>query len=147
MKAASRRAWVVTGLLALLILAAPLPVHSTEPTEHTFVIQAGRFAYTPGSLHVNPGDKVTIVLEAMDVVHGLAIDGYPVEISADPGQPARVSFVAGRAGAFRMRCSVTCGSMHPFMIGKLIVGRNLLLWRAAALGALLVALGLWKLWK
>jgi hypothetical protein len=37
--------------------------------------------------------------------------------------------------------------MHPFMIGKLEVGQNTLLWRAAALSVLALAAGIWKLKK
>ena len=76
---------------------------------------------------------VTIVLVSTDVVHGLYVDGYDVSVQADPGQTATLSFVADRPGAFRMRCNVTCGAMHPFMIGKLNVGVNTWLYRSIAL--------------
>jgi hypothetical protein len=39
---------------------------------------------------------------------------------------------------------VTCGNLHPFMIGKLQVGQNSLLWRGAALAALVLIAGLWR---
>jgi heme/copper-type cytochrome/quinol oxidase subunit 2 len=88
---------------------------------------------------VNPGDRVTIELQSTDVVHGLYVDGYQVAQTVDPGQTARLTFVADRAGTFRLRCSVTCGPLHPFMIGKLVVGSNALLWRAAGLALLALA--------
>jgi len=87
---------------------------------------------------------VTIELVSTDVVHGLEIDGYGVGMTADPGQPASLTFVADRSGSFRMRCSVTCGGMHPFMIGKLQVGQNVWLWRGAGLAILAGITGIWK---
>jgi heme/copper-type cytochrome/quinol oxidase subunit 2 len=147
MKILSKWSWVVAICTALLILAVPLPAGIAAPAERTFQIQASRFQYSPPVLRVNPGDRVTIELEAVDVVHGLSIDGYDVEMTADPGQTSRLSFVAGRPGAYRFRCSVTCGNLHPFMIGKLYVGQNTLLWRASALILLIVGFGIWRLWK
>lgn len=152
MKTSAKWTWIAAGLVALVILAAPLPVealHSGQaaPTERIFHIQASQFTYAPAVLHANPGDHVTIELEAMDVVHGLSIDGYNLETTADPGQTARLSFIAGKSGAYRFRCSITCGNMHPFMTGKLYVGQNSLLWRAAGLLFLLATVGIWKLWK
>lgn len=147
MKISSKWTWIAASLVALLILAVPLPASSAAPSERTFKIQASQFQYSPAVLAVNPGDRVTIDLEAADVVHGLSIDGYDVEIQADPGQTSRLTFLADRPGAFRFRCSVTCGNMHPFMMGKLYVGQNILLFRASVLGILLMGLGFWKLWK
>ncbi|MEW5828362.1 MAG: hypothetical protein AB1846_05675, partial [Chloroflexota bacterium] len=71
-----------------------------------------------------------------DVVHGLYVDGYGLDLTADPGRPATLTFTANRPGTFRLRCSVTCGALHPFMTGKLQVGPNLLLWRGLGLAFL-----------
>ena len=139
--------WVVLAGLALLMSFLPIPANATAPVERTFRIQASRFEYNPAFVLVNPGDRVTIELAATDVVHGLSIDGYDLETSADPGQTARLSFVADRQGSYRFRCTVTCGNMHPFMIGKLQVGQNDRLWRAAGLAALALIAGAWRSWK
>src|SRR5512141_1385110 len=97
--------WIVIGLLALLIVVLPNPIALAAPTEQHFRIEASAFQYTPEAIHVNPGDHVTIDLVATDVVHGLYIDGYDLNVTADPGQTATLSFVADRAGTFRIRCS------------------------------------------
>lgn len=133
--------WAILGMAALLVAFAPLPRSDPTPTERLFRVEAGDFAYSPAILHVNPGDKVTISLVSTDVVHGLYVDGYDLNVIADPGQPASLSFVADRPGTFRLRCSVTCGALHPFMSGKLQVGSNLLFWRGIGL-AFLAFLGI-----
>jgi heme/copper-type cytochrome/quinol oxidase subunit 2 len=87
---------------------------------------------------VDPGDRVTIQLVSTDVVHGLYIDGYAISVEADPGRSATLTFTANKSGSFRVRCSVTCGAMHPFMIGKLSVGTNQWLYRSIGLAVLSV---------
>ncbi|HSL44857.1 MAG TPA: cupredoxin domain-containing protein [Anaerolineales bacterium] len=128
--------FVMAGLVVTL---APLPVQSIAPQERTFVVEARQFAYTPAELKVNRGDTVTIQLVSTDVVHGLYIDGYEVSVEADPGQTTTLSFVADKPGSFRFRCNVTCGAMHPFMIGKFTVGRNDWLYRSVGLAVLGIA--------
>jgi len=129
-------------ILLLLVLAglvaafAPLPIQSIPPVKREFRVEASQYAYNPGEINVNPGDTVTIKLVATDVVHGLYVDGYGVSVKADPGQTASLTFIADRPGSFRLRCNVTCGAMHPFMIGKLSVGPNLLLYRSLGLAAI-----------
>lgn len=135
--------WIVLGLLALAIVVVPNPIALAAPVEQHFRIEASAFQYTPEAIHVNPGDHVTLDLVSTDVVHGLYLDGYDLNVTADPGQTATLFFTADRAGSFRFRCSVTCGALHPFMIGKLNVGPNDLLWRAIGLGMLALVAGLW----
>lgn len=130
-------------LLTLLWLAMGAGPAAAEPGERRVLrIEASQYQFDPGVVHVNRGDHVTIELVATDVVHGLYLDGYGLQVSADPGQTARLTFVADRAGTFRIRCSVTCGAMHPFMIGKLRVGHNPLLWGVAGLVVVAALAGL-----
>jgi heme/copper-type cytochrome/quinol oxidase subunit 2 len=136
--------WSLLAIIGLLILFFPYPITSAAPQERFFRLEASQFSYNPGVIKVNPGDQVTIELVALDVVHGLAIDGYDVQTSADPGQTASLSFVADRQGSFRFRCTETCGNMHPFMIGKIQVGHNDLLWRAGLLASMLLLGVLWR---
>lgn len=107
----------------VMILAAALPT-AVPAQAREIHIEATMFAFDPPRIRVQRGDQVTLVLHSMDVVHGLYLDGYDIELSAAPGQSARVTFVADRPGKFRYRCSVTCGALHPFMVGELIVAPN-----------------------
>ena len=125
--------WILLLLLGGVIAFAPLPSRAGSPIERHIRIEASQFSYSPGEVHVNEGDRVTIELASTDVVHGLFLDGYDTSITADPGQPQRLTFTAGIPGSFRFRCNVTCGTMHPFMIGRLVVGNNDRLLRVVAL--------------
>ena len=129
----SRSILLLLVLAGLVVAFAPLSVQPHTPVARTFRVEASQFAYSPAEISVNPGDMITIELAATDVVHGLYVDGYGVSVKADPGQTATLSFIADKPGSFRMRCNVTCGAMHPFMIGKLHVGVNTWLYRSIAL--------------
>jgi len=133
--------------MSLLIFFAPLPQPVQIPKDRLIRIEASSFQFIPGEIQINPGDRVTVELVSTDVVHGFSLDGYSFELKADPGQTATGTFTAGKAGVFRFRCSVACGNLHPFMIGKLQVGVNLLLFRGIALGLLAIAAALVSLRK
>ena len=145
----SLRRWSygLIGMMALLIIFAPAPNVLSAPVDRLIRIDARSFEYAPGTIDVNPGDHVTLELVSHDVVHGLYIDGYDLNVTADPGQTSRLSFVADRVGSFRFRCSTTCGALHPFMIGKLNVGANDGLWRAIGLAVLAAFAGVWAVKK
>lgn len=131
--------WLIYIGAALFFLMAPLPAGAASSQERRIRIEASSFQYEPAVIQVNPGDHLILELASTDVTHGIYIDGYGLSLSAEPGQTARLTFTASRPGVFRLRCSVTCGALHPFMLGKLVVGSNALAWRAVGL-ALLTAL-------
>ena len=139
--------WLIFAGLALMVMFIPFPAVQTSPVERNFQIKASQFEYSPAVMKVNPGDLVTIELSATDVVHGLSVDGYNLAVTADPGQTTRLTFIADRQGSYRFRCNVPCGNLHPFMIGKLQVGQNTLLWRMMVLSGLALMAGAWWLKK
>jgi len=127
-------------MAGLVVAFAPFPVHPITPQERAFRIEARQFAYSPSELKVNLGDTITLEFVSTDVVHGLYVDGYDISVESDPGQTKTLSFVADKPGSFRFRCNVTCGAMHPFMIGNLSVGQNEWFYRSIGL-AIIATLG------
>jgi len=92
--------------------------------ERFFEIKAKRFVYTPNIIKVNKGDIVNIRLISEDVTHGFFLDGYSLNTSSHPGQEGSLKFTADKTGRFSFRCSVTCGALHPYMMGHLFVLPN-----------------------
>ena len=137
----------VTMLLVLIALFTPIPLAASAPQARTIEINARQFAYEPVTVRVNRGDTLTFHLESLDAAHGLSVDGYDVNIQAEPGISASVTFVADKEGTFKFRCSVSCGALHPFMIGELNVEPNSPLARAI-LVTIIVGIGamIW-FWK
>lgn len=139
-------AWPFLVLASLLIIFVPWPISSQKaPASRSITIEASQFAYSPGEIHLNPGDIATIHLISADVIHSLYLDDYHLSLTAAPGYSDSLTFTASKPGVFRFRCSVPCGAMHPFMIGKLIVGANSWLYRSIAL-ALLAVVAAGTLW-
>jgi cytochrome c oxidase subunit 2 len=142
--------YVVLASLALVgvaLVGLPPAAVGSGGVARSLRVEASAFAFTPATIEVDPGDRVTIELASTDYVHGLHIEGYDVNLTADPGQPASATFIADRPGTFRIRCSVPCGPLHPFMSGRLRVGPPSTFWRAMALAFLAVAVGGMSLWR
>jgi heme/copper-type cytochrome/quinol oxidase subunit 2 len=115
----------------------------STPVERTFSVIANRYSYDPGIMRIRRGDQVRLMFSSADVVHGFYLEGYDLDVTIYPKRthvevrrPSQgpdvelaeeVTFTADRIGKFRYRCSKTCGVMHPFMVGEMIVGPNLLL--------------------
>lgn len=113
---------------------------AAEPVDRTITVKARQYAFEPPVIRVNRGDRITLRLVSKDVTHGFYLEGHDIDARIVPESPVfkvrhpsrgenyktvdHVRFVAGAEGKYRYRCSITCGSMHPFMQGELIVGPN-----------------------
>ena len=86
-----------------------------------FRITAKQFSFEPGTIEVNKGDKVRLIVTSMDVPHGFSIKEYSINERLDVGKPVTIEFTADKEGTFTAFCSVFCGSGHSNMKGKLIV--------------------------
>ncbi|MEW6457342.1 MAG: hypothetical protein AB1410_11590 [Acidobacteriota bacterium] len=114
-----------------------------NPKKRDITIRAFRYGYNPEIIRVNRGDLIRLRFISEDVIHGFYLEGYDLDVIITPlqskvelhkpSQPGKsknveeVVFIAEREGKFRYRCSQTCGYMHPFMLGELIVRPNRLL--------------------
>ena len=132
--------------VALAIVLLPIPSSNT-PMTHEVTLKAEQFAFDPPVLHVNQGDRVTLAVQATDVVHGVYLDDYGIDVRVEPGISQKVKFIADRTGKFRYRCSVACGSLHPFMIGELVVSPNRPFLRAVGLSLVALAATMFYLWR
>ena len=129
--------------LAVLVPLGLALLPKTTTTRH-ISIDARRFGYSPARLKVNKGDLILLRFSTSDVTHGFHLDGYPIELVARKGvtfqrntlleekghlktdwnRVSTVKFTASRSGKFIYRCTETCGNLHPFMTGELIVKPN-----------------------
>jgi len=126
--------------IPLLIRLAPLQTRT-----RTISLEAKKYGYSPPRIVVNKGDTVIIKPTSLDVTHGFNLDGYPLEfiikqqgiaylkytwedeqgnLNTDWDKVSEVEFVADKTGKFTYRCTQTCGNLHPFMTGELIVRPN-----------------------
>lgn len=121
-------AWPLLLIISLVLMAglalAPIAMASAGPGIQEVDVKASLFAWDPPVIRVRQGDKVVLKLTSQDIVHGMYLDGYEHDVLINPGMTTRLEFVADKAGKFRFRCSFTCGNMHPFMIGEMVVEDN-----------------------
>ncbi len=101
-----------------------------------FNVTMKSYVYTPNTFTVQKGDRIRFNLLSLDVEHGFYVDGYDLDVEIRPFEKKTLEFTADKAGAFQVRCSVTCGSGHPIMRGKLTVEPNNRFLISLALGAL-----------
>jgi len=150
---------VLLGGMGGLLFAT---IHRAPPQDRSVIITAHKYAFDPPVLRVNRGDRIHVRLVAKDNTHGFYLEGYDLEAKARPENDTfwarhpsqggdykeveEISFVASRPGKFRYRCSITCGYMHPFMQGELIVRPNYLYSTSVGL-SLGLALGMLLLFR
>ncbi len=138
---------VVLSLMLLTVLSAvAIAGQAPPPANKEFDVVARQFALDPNIIRVNLGDNVTLRFSTTDVTHGIYIDGYDIKRTFLPGEEVEVNFIADRVGKFKIRCSVSCGIHHPYMIGELIVEPNYVFMGSTSLVVLLSAAYVGYLW-
>jgi polyferredoxin/plastocyanin len=141
-----RKVWYLIGLSFVVAVIIPLSIHflPAEKQNHTISLEAKKYGYSPSRIFVNKGDTIVLKPASLDATHGFLLDGYPIEfvirkggtylkytweddegkLQTDWDKVSEVEFVADKAGKFTFRCTQTCGNLHPFMSGELIVKPN-----------------------
>ena len=92
-----------------------------EPAVHEIRMTAKTYEFNPKEVRVKQGERVRLVIMALDRRHGFEIKALGINSVLEKGKETVVEFVAERAGEYKFKCSVRCGWRHGSMKGKLIV--------------------------
>ena len=101
---------VIIGIIAILLVSSIFAVKSF--TENSikrdevkeFTVKAFRFGYSPDLIEVNKGDKVKIIINNTDTLHGMRIPELNLK-----GNDV-LEFTADKQGEFVWYCTNMCGS-------------------------------------
>jgi cytochrome c oxidase subunit 2 len=96
-------------------------LHQTGPKAYDAYLVARVFSFTPASITVPLGSKVTFYATSPDVVHGFFIAGTAINMMVVPGWVSDDSHTFTKAGTYLLLCNEYCGSGHHFMYGKIEV--------------------------
>jgi cytochrome c oxidase subunit II len=109
-------------LTAMII--APVAARAGRPQDagvKEIQMTAKKYRFDPPLITVTQGEKVRLIITALDRDHGFKLDEYGINQKLEKGHPTTIEFTASKPGTFTFRCSVICGLGHPKMKGKLIV--------------------------
>lgn len=92
----------------------------------TIQIKAYQFYFEPKLIIVNKGERIRVIVEAMDVPHGFEIEGftipdYDINTVIRKGKPLIIEFEADEKGIWEFICTVYCGYGHSEMKGIWVV--------------------------
>lgn len=92
----------------------------------TIHIKAYQFYFEPTTIIVNKGEKIKLIVEAMDVPHGFEIEGfripdYDIDTVVRKGVPLVLEFDADETGVWDFICAIYCGFGHSTMRGTFVV--------------------------
>ena len=107
---------LVLKALSLILLDAGVRASRAAANEpRRIVITAKRFAFDPSVITLKKDESVTLVLESLDVAHGLRCRELGLDVKASRGKPGEALITPGRVGEFIGHCSVFCGAGHGTM--------------------------------
>ena len=96
---------------------------SAQTTEPRIIeITARRFAFEPSEVNATVGERLRLVVQSADGVHGLEIKKLKIKKEIPRGgESVTIDFAATTEGSFPIICSEYCGTGHNDMSGMLIV--------------------------
>lgn len=119
--------WHARSVLAILavcglalILSRPAAAQETGAV-HEIKMTAKRFEFDPNLIAVKKGERVRLIITALDRNHGFKLEAFGINQKLKKGDPATIEFRADKVGAFPFQCSEFCGLGHRKMKGKVVV--------------------------
>jgi cytochrome c oxidase subunit II len=94
--------------------------HANQDTKE-IRISAKKYEYDPAVITVKQGDRVKLIVTAVDHDHGFKIEAFHIDQLVKKGESTSIEFSADMTGTFPFQCSHFCGLGHKGMKGELIV--------------------------
>ena len=113
--------WSVTAFSLLAGLTLWHQTGAAQSEVHEIRMTVKKYEYSPAEIRVKQGEKVRLLITAMDRKHGIEIKEFGIKRELEKGKETAVEFEASKAGEFEFHCSVFCGFGHRRVKGKLIV--------------------------
>ncbi len=102
-----------------------VPAAAHHAPRRVDVVIEGHFGhFAPTEIRASYGDTIHVTLKAMDSAHGFKVEGKDFDITAYPGMPAEVKFVADWVGGREWFCTFDCGPQHGTMTGMVVVTKK-----------------------
>ena len=119
------------------VMAAP-PQSPGAGQIHEIQMTAKKYEFSPDPIRVKKGERVRLVITAIDHDHGFKIGNVPDGASSNDkaglvfaseqecwqlkkGETTMIEFVAKTPGTYSFKCCHTCGLGHKGMKGQIIV--------------------------
>jgi len=117
----TRLSLILIPLALLLAVAMSGQAPAAQQPVHEIHMTAKKYEFQPGELHVTAGEKVRLLITALDRDHGLEIKSAGIKMKLKKGVETAVEFTATQPGEFEFKCANFCGLGHGGMKGKLVV--------------------------
>lgn len=114
-------------LFVAIVIFVPLAASAAKPQGaqvREFKMTAKKYKFEPKVITVKQGEKVRLIVTALDRTHGFKLEEYGINQKLKKGDPATIEFTADKSGTFVFRCSEFCGIGHLKMKGKLVVEKS-----------------------
>ena len=87
----------------------------------TVHMDASSWAFTPNSITLKRGEKVTLELTGVSGDHGIGIPDLGINQKFSAGETVSVAIPTDKTGSFNFRCNVPCGQGHRDMTGTIVI--------------------------
>lgn len=109
--------YIGLGIFVLIVAGGLALFFNNDGSEKikTFSVDAKWFEFNPNEIKVKQGDQVTIIINNIDVPHGIAVPELKLNGNDE------ITFIAEKKGVFDFYCNNFCGEGHSDMVGKIVV--------------------------
>lgn len=113
------RVWTLLFVVATLLLTGCSDRPETQVREIRLVTK--QFDYDPPVIRIKQGERVRLVVESEDVIHGFGILEWHINRQVLPGEATVIDLQPDKVGEFQIVCTVFCGTGHAYHKGMIVV--------------------------